>query len=148
MSIPLIALLFKSELRLKSADRGVRVRFLLDDIFTEAPNRALLPLDQHANIDVRVFNPISRSGISWLNFLTSFKRTNGGMYNKSFTVDNQASVVGSRNIADEYFQLKGDNVFDDFDVSAVGPIADEISKSFDRYWNHSHAVPIGYFVSN
>ena len=133
---------------LKSADRGVRVRFLLDDIFTKAPDRTLLLLDQHANIEVRVFNPISRSGIWGLNFLTSFKQANRRMHNKSFTVDNQASIVGGRNIADEYFQLKEDEFFEDFEVLAVGPIADEISKSFDLYWNHSHAVPIDHFVSN
>ena len=133
---------------LKSADRGVRVRFLLDDIFTKAPDRTLLLLNQHANIEVRVFNPLARGGIAGLNFLWSFKRVNRRMHNKSFTVDNQASVVGGRNIADEYFQLKDDNVFADFDVLAIGPIADEISRNFDQYWNHSHAVPIDYFASN
>jgi putative cardiolipin synthase len=133
---------------LKSADRGVRVRFLLDDIFTKTPDRTLLLLNQHANIEVRVFNPVSRIGSRGLNFLTSFKQANRRMHNKSFTVDNRASVVGGRNIADEYFQLKEDNVFADFDVLAIGPIADEISKSFDRYWNHSLAVPIDYFASN
>jgi putative cardiolipin synthase len=107
-----------------------------------------LLLDQHTNIEVRVFNPISRRGIWSLNFLTSFKQANRRMHNKSFTVDNQASIVGGRNIADEYFQLKEDVVFEDFEVLAVGPIAEEISKSFDLYWNHSHAVPIDYFVSN
>ncbi len=140
------AVLIKS--LLKAADRGVRVRFLLDDIFTKTPDRTLLLLNQHEYIEVRVFNPISRSGIWGLNFLTSFKQANRRMHNKSFTVDNQVSVVGGRNIADEYFQLKDDNVFADFDVLAVGPIADEISKSFDRYWNHSHALPIDYFASN
>ena len=64
------------------------------------------------------------------------------MHNKSFTVDNQASVVGGRNIADEYFQLKTDTVFVDFDVLAMGPVVDEISESFDEYWNHSRAVPM------
>jgi putative cardiolipin synthase len=133
---------------LKAADRNVRVRFLLDDIFTKTPDRILLLLNQHANIEVRVFNPISRSGVWGLNFLTSFKQANRRMHNKSFTVDNQASVVGGRNIADEYFQLKDDSIFADFDVLAVGPIANDISESFDRYWNHSHALPIDYFASN
>jgi len=140
------AVLIKS--LLKAADRGVRVRLLLDDIFTKAPDRTLLLLNQHANIEVRVFNPISRSGFSGLNFLTSFKQANRRMHNKSFTVDNQASVVGGRNIADEYFQLKDDYFFEDFEVLAVGPIADEISNSFNKYWNHSLAVPIDHFVSN
>jgi len=133
---------------LKAADRGVRVRCLLDDIFTEAPDRTLLLLDQHPNVEVRVFNPISRSGFWSLNFLTSFKQANRRMHNKSFTVDNQTSVVGGRNIADEYFQLKEDTFFEDFEVLAVGPIVNDISSSFDRYWNHSHAVPIDVFVSN
>jgi cardiolipin synthase C len=133
---------------LKAADRGVRVRFLLDDIFTKAPDRSLLLLDQHENIEVRVFNPVSRKGIFGLNFLTSFKQANRRMHNKSFTVDNQATVVGGRNIADEYFQLKDDSVFADFEVLAVGPIANEISNSFDRYWNHALAVPIDHFVTN
>jgi putative cardiolipin synthase len=140
------AVLLKS--LLKAADRGVRIRLLLDDIFTKAPDRTLLLLNQHGNVEVRVFNPISRSGIWGLNFLTSFKQANRRMHNKSFTVDNQASVVGGRNIADEYFQLKDDHFFEDFEVLAVGPIADEISKSFDQFWNHSHAVPIDQFVSN
>jgi len=140
------AVLLKS--LLKAADRGVRIRLLLDDIFTKAPDRTLLLLNQHANIEVRVFNPISRSGIWTLNFLTSFKQANRRMHNKSFTVDNQASVVGGRNIADEYFQLNDDYFFEDFEVLAVGPIANEISESFDQFWNHSHAVPIDHFVSN
>ena len=140
------AVLLKS--LLKAADRGVRIRLLLDDIFTKAPDRSLLLLNQHENVEVRIFNPISRSGIWGLNFLTSFKQANRRMHNKSFTVDNQASVVGGRNIADEYFQLKEDEVFEDFEVLAVGPIAEEISRSFDQYWNHSHAVPVEHFVSN
>ena len=134
------AVLIKS--LLKSADRGVRVRLLLDDIFTKTPDRIFMLLNQHENIEIRVFNPISRRGIPVLNFLTNFKEANRRMHNKSFTVDSQASVVGGRNIADEYFQLDDNNVFDDFEVLAIGPIANEISRSFDRYWNHSHALPI------
>jgi putative cardiolipin synthase len=127
---------------LKAADRGVRVRFLLDDIFTTAPDRGLLLINQHPNIEVRLFNPISRRGFASLNFVGDFRQANRRMHNKSFTVDNQISVVGGRNIADEYFDLKTDSVFIDFDVVALGPIATEISKSFDEYWNHSRAVPI------
>jgi len=133
---------------LKSGDRGVRVRLLLDDILTKTPDRMLLLLDQHENIEVRIFNPISRRGFWGLNFLTSFEQANRRMHSKSFTVDNQASVVGGRNMADEYFQLKEDDFFEDFEVLAVGPIVGEISKSFDEYWNHSLAVPVNYFVSN
>lgn len=127
---------------LKAADRGVRVRFLIDDLFTTVPDRVFLLLNQHDNIEVRIFNPVSRRGLSWLNFVTHFNQANRRMHNKSFTVDNVVSVVGGRNIADEYFQLKTDSVFDDFDVLALGPIAADISTSFDEYWNHSQAVPV------
>jgi putative cardiolipin synthase len=133
---------------LKAADRGVRVRFLLDDIFTTAKDRGLLLLNQHPNIEVRLFNPVSRRGFHTLNFVGDFKQANRRMHNKSFTVDNQISVVGGRNIADEYFQLKTDSVFVDFDVLAMGPIAAEISESFDIYWNHSRAVPMHQVADN
>jgi putative cardiolipin synthase len=133
---------------LKAADRGVRVRFLLDDIFTTAEDRALLLINQHPNIEVRLFNPISRRGFAALNFVGDFRQANRRMHNKSFTVDNQVSVVGGRNIADEYFDLKNESVFVDFDVLTMGPIVSEISMSFDEYWNHSRAVPMERIAAN
>lgn len=132
---------------LKSADRGVRVRFLLDDIFTTVPDRTFLLMDQHPNIEIRIFNPLSRRGIWAFNYIGDFSQANRRMHNKSFTVDNAISVVGGRNIADEYFQLKKDSVFVDFDVLALGPIVADISKSFDQYWNHSRAVPVEQFIT-
>jgi putative cardiolipin synthase len=134
---------------LKAADRGVRVRFLLDDIFTTSADRSLLLLNQHPNIEVRLFNPVSRRGLSsGLNFVADFRQANRRMHNKSFTVDNQISIVGGRNIADEYFQLKQGSVFIDFDVLAMGPVAAEISQSFDQYWNHSRAIPMEQVADN
>ncbi|UCB55534.1 MAG: phospholipase D family protein [Thiotrichales bacterium] len=133
---------------LKAADRGVRVRFLLDDIFTTASDRGLLLLNQHPNIEVRLFNPISRRGFASLNFVGDFRQANRRMHNKSFTVDNMISVVGGRNIADEYFELKTDSEFVDFDVAALGPIVADISRSFDDYWNHSRAVPMERIAAN
>ncbi len=133
---------------LKAADRGVRVRFLLDDVFTTVPDSSFLLINQHPNIEIRIFNPVSRSGIYAFNFVGQFNQANRRMHNKSFTVDNSISVVGGRNIADEYFELKTDSVFIDFDILAVGPIAAEISKSFDDYWNHSRAVPIEQFIKD
>lgn len=127
---------------LMAADRGVRVRFLLDDVFTTASDRQLLLISEHPNIQVRIFNPVSRRGVSYFNFIGDFDQANRRMHNKSFTVDNSMSVVGGRNIADEYFQLENDSVFLDFDVLAIGPIAREISSSFDEYWNHSRALPV------
>lgn len=127
---------------LEAADRGVRIRFLLDDVFTTAPDRNLLLLNQHPNVEIRLFNPISRSGVSALNFVGNFRQANRRMHNKSFTVDNAVSIVGGRNIADEYFQLKQTSVFADFDVFVLGPVVSEISTSFDDYWNHMLAIPI------
>ena len=127
---------------IRAADRGVRIRFLLDDVFTSASDRTLLLLSQHHNIEVRLFNPISRRGLYSLNFVGSFSKANRRMHNKSFTVDNSISIIGGRNIADEYFQLRDDAVFADFDVLAFGEIAKAISSSFDIYWNHELAIPI------
>ncbi len=133
---------------LKAADRGVRIRFLLDDVFTTVPDDSFLLINKHPNIEIRIFNPVSRSGIYAINYAAQFAQANRRMHNKSFTVDNSISVVGGRNIADEYFQLKENAVFVDFDVLAVGPITDEISHSFDQYWNHSRAVPIDQFIED
>ena len=127
---------------LMAADRGVRIRLLLDDIFTSASDRKLVLLNEHPNIEVRLFNPISRRGLTWVNFLFDFRRANRRMHNKSFNVDNAVSIMGGRNIAEEYFELKDGGVFVDFDVLAVGPVVSDISKSFDEYWNHSRALPI------
>jgi len=129
-----------------AANRGVRIRFLLDDVFTSAPDSDLIAINAHPNIEVRLFNPISRRGLHSLNFVGHFRRANRRMHNKSFTVDNAISIVGGRNIADEYFQLKTDSVFSDFDVLAFGPVVKQISASFDDYWNHELAVPMAYFA--
>ncbi len=140
----LAGLVFAGKL-VEAADRGVRVRFLLDDVFTTARDESLLLLDQHPNIEIRLFNPVARGGIGWINFLKDFERANRRMHNKSFTVDNQITIVGGRNIADEYFQLKTDSEFVDFDMLAIGPVAAGISETFDRYWNHQLSYPMSAF---
>jgi len=132
---------------LEAADRGVRVRLLLDDIFTTVDDDAFEVMNQHPNIELRLFNPVGRGGVYYVNYLGDFKLANRRMHNKSFTVDNQASIVGGRNIADEYFELLSDAEFRDFDIFAVGPIAAEIAKTFDRFWNHKLAVPMEAFES-
>ena len=125
-----------------AADRGVRVRFLLDDIFTTVKDEELDLLDAHENIEVRLYNPISRHGISIFNFLADFKRANRRMHNKSFTVDNQVTIVGGRNIADEYFELRPEGEFLDLDVIGFGPVAAEVSETFDIFWNDERTLPI------
>ena len=139
-------LVFSGKL-MEAADRGVRVRFLLDDIFTTVDDRVLIILDQHPNIELRIFNPISRKGLYYFNYLGNFSIANRRMHNKSFTVDNQLAIVGGRNIAEEYFQLQTKDEFIDFDMLSAGPIVKDISASFDTYWNHELAIPMEAFSS-
>lgn len=127
---------------LNAADRGVRVRFLLDDIFTTVEDADLAVLDAHPNIEVRIFNPISRKGIYGFNYLGHFRLANRRMHNKAFVIDNEIAVVGGRNIAAEYYQLETSGEFIDFDMLSVGPVVREVSSQFDRYWNHALAVPL------
>ena len=133
---------------LEAADRGVRVRFLLDDIFTTVDDEILMLFDQHPNIEMRLFNPIGRGGLTWLNFVYDFQRANRRMHNKSFTVDNQVSIIGGRNIAEEYFELKSGEQFHDLDLLAIGSVAGEIGATFDRFWNHALSVPVEAFNVN
>ncbi len=127
---------------LQAADRGVRVRLLLDDVFTTVEDIDLAMLDDHPNIQIRIFNPTSRKGVDFLNYVGNFKLSNRRMHNKSFTVDNQVAIVGGRNIADEYYQLESNGEFIDFDMLSVGPIVNQVSDQFDLYWNHQLAVPM------
>ena len=138
-------LVFAAEL-MKAADRGVRVRFLLDDIFTTVDDIGLATLDEHPNIELRIFNPISRKGIYAFNYLGHFSLLNRRMHNKAFIVDNQLAVVGGRNIANEYYQLETTGEFIDFDMLAAGPIVEDVSTEFDTYWNHKLAIPLEAFV--
>jgi putative cardiolipin synthase len=132
---------------LRAADRGVRVRFLLDDVFSTIEDEELELLSVHPNIEMRLYNPIARKGVGIVNFFADFRRANRRMHNKSFTVDNQVTIVGGRNIADEYFDLRPEGEFMDLDVLALGPIAGEVSKVFDRFWNNRRSVPMEAFAS-
>ncbi|GMR18433.1 MAG: hypothetical protein BMS9Abin33_0845 [Gammaproteobacteria bacterium] len=131
-----------TEKLMQAADRGVRVRLLLDDIFTTVDDAYFSFMNAHPNIEVRIFNPVSRKGLYLLNYIGHFSLANRRMHNKSFIVDNQAAIVGGRNIAVEYFQLETTGEFVDFDMLAAGPIVRDISDSFDTYWNNELAVPM------
>jgi len=127
-----------------AADRGVRVRLLLDDWGTlEKTDDAVAGLDAHPNIAIRIFNPyVHRSGLHRLGeLLTSFTRVNRRMHNKQFIADAAAVVLGGRNIGDEYFSL-GELDFQDVDVLAGGPVARQSLQSFEAYWTSRFAVPI------
>lgn len=125
----------------RAAERGVRVRILVDDNGISGLDEALSALDGHGNIEVRLFNPFAVRSPKWFGYLTDFSRLNHRMHNKSFTADNQATIIGGRNIADEYFGAGQGAWFADLDVLAVGPVVDRMSRDFDRYWTSESAYP-------
>lgn len=127
----------------RAADRGVRVRLLIDDILITKGSHVIPALNYHPNFEVRVFNPWEgRHGImSGLEFLFNMKRLNHRMHNKLMVADNRMAIVGGRNIGNEYFGLDHTFNFSDMDVLAAGPIARKISRSFDIYWNCEWACP-------
>lgn len=133
---------------LSAADRGVRVRFLLDDIFTKGYDAGMAALDSHPNFEIRIFNPFNRGalGAAYAG-VTNLSRVNRRMHTKSFTVDSKVTIVGGRNIADEYFGANEEEKFGDLDVVGIGPVATEVSMMFDTYWNHSTALPIPAFAN-
>jgi putative cardiolipin synthase len=131
----------------RAADRGVRVRLLLDDNNTSGMDEVLAALDAHHGIEVRLFNPFRRRRARWLDYLTDFSRLNRRMHNKSFTADNQVTIVGGRNVGDEYFGAGHDLLFVDFDVLAIGPVVGDVSADFDRYWRSDSAWPVSRAIS-
>ncbi|AXI47120.1 phospholipase [Sulfitobacter sp. SK012] len=132
--------LFASSL-LQAADRGVRVRLLLDDMDTSHYDAMTAALDLHPKIEIRLFNPFWREKGLILSGLTDFKRVNRRMHNKSMTFDNAVTIVGGRNIGAEYFLAKERMNYVDLDVLAAGPVVLDVSASFDEYWNSKFAVP-------
>jgi putative cardiolipin synthase len=128
---------------LRAADRGVRVRVLLDDLNLRG-DVGVATLDGHPNIEIRVFNPFSRrrTAIGRLfSIVGEVPRLNRRMHNKSFIADNAFAIIGGRNIGNEYFDASRDLGFSDLDVMGAGQIAREISASFDDYWNSDSAYP-------
>ena len=136
----LIGRLF-TDLLLKAANRGVRVRLLVDDMSLEGRNLGPAVADSHPSMEVRIFNPFSRKTSRIVQFVTHSGSVTRRMHNKSFTVDNQVTILGGRNIGDEYFEADPDLSFSDLDVVAIGPVVKEVSASFDKYWNDELAYP-------
>jgi putative cardiolipin synthase len=125
----------------QAAERGVSVRLLFDDNNTAGLDDTLRALDAHPNIEVRLYNPMAMRTTRMLNFATDFSRLNRRMHNKSFTADNQASIVGGRNVGDEYFGASEHVGFEDLDVIAAGPAAKDVTSAFELYWNSASAYP-------
>ena len=137
--------LLLDELR-AAAERGVRVRLLLDDNGIAGLDADLRALDDLPNIEVRLFNPFTLRRPKLLSFTFDFFRLNRRMHNKSFTADGAASVVGGRNVGDIYFAFGPDEHYIDTDVMALGPAAADVSAAFDAYWNSASAWPAGLIL--
>ena len=130
---------------IKAADRGVRVRILIDDIYIIGADRTVAALSQHPQIEVRLFNPMKGRSSSMflfaLEFLGNIEQLNHRMHNKLIVADNRFAIVGGRNIGKEYFGLNPKHNFTDFDVVALGQVARKVSASFDIFWNNQWAYP-------
>lgn len=131
---------------LAAADRGVRVRLLVDDLDAGDADRMLGRLDAHANIEVRLFNPFRTRNPSLISKLVQFvidgRRLNRRMHNKAFVADNAVAIVGGRNIGDAYFEDGDTAHFRDLDVIATGAVVPQVTRSFETYWNAPAAHPI------
>jgi putative cardiolipin synthase len=130
----------------RAADRGVRVRMLLDDWDLDAFEAGAVSLNAHPNIEIRVFNPYSTKDESFIahfgNVFSDMDQFTRRMHNKAIIADNQISIMGGRNLGDEYFEASAESNFQDIDVFANGPMTRLISKSFDVYWNSDQSFPI------
>lgn len=134
---------------LAAADRGVRVRILLDDVGNSLSDEAVATLDRHINIELRLFNPV-RIRNMWFSLpgkIVEFGRINNRMHNKVMVADNLAMITGGRNIGDEYYALS-ETDFRDIDLLGIGPISREASRSFDAFWNSPNAIPASVVYEN
>ncbi len=130
-----------------AADRGVRVRLLLDDNGTPDLDQELAILNEHPNIEIRLFNPFIVRDPRWLNFVLDFARSNRRMHNKSYTVDNTATIIGGRNVGDVYFGTGPGSLYIDLDVLALGEAVTDVSEDFDRYWSSQSAYPVDLIIA-
>jgi cardiolipin synthase C len=130
---------------LRAADRGVRVRVLVDDADTVAGDEQILALDGHASVEIRVFNPFAYRGHSNLlrgtEFLFNMRRLDYRMHNKLLVADNSVALIGGRNIGNQYFQMDPESQFADDDVFTVGPAVQQLSATFDEFWNSPLSIP-------
>jgi putative cardiolipin synthase len=136
-----VGLLLANE-ALKAADRGVKVRILLDDIEQSGRDDIVAAMDAHPNIQIRIFNPFMHRNSHLLDFIGNFDRVNHRMHNKTIVIDNALVIIGGRNIGDHYFSVGEQTNFRDLDIAAAGPVVRQISTVYDHFWNGKWSVPI------
>ena len=134
----------------RAADRGVKVRILIDDMMVEAGAHDILTMDSHENISIKVYNPGVNLGKNIVQKLSKFKydfvNANQRMHNKTFTVDGKISITGGRNIADEYFDYDHEYNFRDRDILLIGKASETVEKSFEEFWNDTLSVSVANIV--
>ena len=135
-----------AERLIRAADRGVRVRLLVDDMGVGASDESIAAMDAHPNIEIRIFNPFANRKTQMFDFMTDLGRVNHRMHNKIMIMDNSFAVVGGRNIGDHYFSVNPDTNFRDLDIAVAGPVVRDISNVFDHFWSGNWAVPITALV--
>jgi putative cardiolipin synthase len=135
-----------AEALLRAAERGVKVRVIVDDLLMDAPDESLLALAHHPNIDIRIYNPKSSVGTPLqkkvVNVATDFRGVNQRMHNKVLLIDGKVAVTGGRNMADEYFDYDHEYNFRDRDVLLVGTVTGSMAASFEQFWASPLSVPV------
>jgi cardiolipin synthase C len=135
-----------TETLLRAAERGVRVRVIVDDLLIDAPDAGLLAMSKHPNIDIRIYNPVHSVGVPWykrlVNVATDLRGANQRMHDKTLIVDNQIAVTGGRNMADEYYDYDHAYNFRDRDVMLAGAVVPDVTRSFERFWASRLSVPV------
>ena len=135
-----------SEALLRAADRGVKVRVIVDDLLVDAPDKSLLALAKHPNVDIRIYNPQHKVGTPFhkrlLNIAVNFRGVNQRMHDKTFIVDGKLGITGGRNMAAEYFDLNHDYNFRDRDALLLGDVAKVMQTSFNQFWASPLCAPV------
>lgn len=132
---------------IRAADRGVKIRLLIDDNNAKSTEGIFLALAQHPNIEVKLFNPYRFRKYRALDMILDLKRINRRMHNKSFIADHQAALIGGRNMTNQYYNVSDNYQFSDVDVMLVGTAVKDISHSFDEYWSHEYAYKVQEVVN-
>lgn len=142
--------LIAADYLIQAADRGVKVRLLVDDLMIDAKGDELLKLDAHKNLSIKIYNPLANVGKNIfqkiVNLTTDFHGFNQRMHNKTFTVDSKVSITGGRNVADEYFGYDHEYNFRDRDVLLLGGSVSSVEESFESFWNDPLSVPVSQLI--
>ncbi len=135
-----------SEALLRAADRGVKVRVIVDDLLIDAPDKSLLALAKHPNIDIHIYNPQHSVGTPFhkrlMNIVVNFRGVNQRMHDKTFIVDGKLAITGGRNMAAEYFDYNQKYNFRDRDALLLGDVAKDMQASFEKFWHSPLSAPV------